>query len=492
VFDVTDAVADSASGGARDPASLDTADLLTRNQHLDLDQQLGRSVWLAHADGEQVTARAATAAVFDDQTFSRDTATEETARYVALSSPHLVPVLGVADRHDSTWLVSAYVEGVSLARLMCAATLTPVQAAYLAEGVLRGLAQLHRNGVAHGRLTSANVQVGTDGVPRLTDWALSGLAHSRGLDRARADDVEGARTLLAELAANADLPAVHHQGTYVGLLTALADPDPAEDAATLAARMWLAVLAAVGDETSMAVPRSEICRLVTVLVRRSTPDGDDQDRPRRPEPIRVPTLLPSRLLPHADPLSGATRRRLRHRGVAAALVGVLLVGGCLFGRAPAERILGWGGSAPNHASPPDEDAGTAGRRSDTPARDESATRRVPSFGPPQAGDITAVELRALGPCTAPGTCTMQITVRITSTGEYLEVSARLAVVNRCTGAVRTLPAGTVNTQPGWTSAFLTTSVALPDSAAVGVVAVTVAPARAASPPLRITADRGSC
>jgi hypothetical protein len=117
---------------------------------------------------------------------------------------------------------------------------------------------------------------------------------------------------------------------------------------------------------------------------------------------------------------------------------------------------------------------------------------MPSFGPKQAGDITAVELRALGRCSAGGTCTMQTTVRITPTDDYREVSARLAVVDRCTGDVRKVPAGTVLTQPGWTSTFLTTSTRLPDSPRLGVVAITTGPARATSPPLRITGDGGRC
>lgn len=481
-------LSDSTDDQPREPAVTAPAGLLISSAHLDLDRQLGRSVWLAHAEGRRVAGRAAAAAVFDDLSFERKTALDETARYAAVSSPHLVPLLGIADRDDAVWLVSAYVEGVSLARLMGAATLTPVQAAYLAEGLLRGLAELHHHGIAHGRLTADNVLVGRDGVPRLTDWALAGLARSRGSAETRVEDLTGARALLALLAENADRPIVHHQGTYVGLLAALRDADPADDAPGLAARTRLALLAAVGDETSMAAPRSELHRVVDVLVCRTTSDGDDLDGARRSLPVPVPTTLPRGSLAGDDRSDGWSRRRVLRLGLVGAVVVALLVVGW-FGRAPATRLLNGSDDGPAIQAPDragQSDAGLPG----APSR--SAPRPLRSFGPSAAGSITGIELRTLGTCEPGRTCTMQTTVRITPTSESLEITARLAVVNRCTGAVRRFPAGHVVTEPGWSTTFLTALVPMPRDGPLGVVAVTTTPARAASPPLRFPADRGRC
>lgn len=488
---MADRLSDSTDDQPRGAASSEPADRPTVFAHLDLDRQVGRSVWLAQADGEPVAARPATAAVFDDRAFERGTALGEVARYAAVSSSHLVPVLGVADRDDAVWLVSEYVEGVSLARLMSAATLTPVQAAYVAEAVLRALAELHHHGIAHGRLSADNVQVGTDGVVRLTDWALAGLARSRGFGEARLDDLANARSLLAQLAENADRPVVHHRGKHVGLLAALADSDPVDDAPGLAARTRLALLTAVGDETSMAVPRSELRRLVGVLACRTTPNGDsDGSRPSLPVP--VPTMLPRGSLAETDRTAPPSRRRLRRLGVAAALV-VALLGGGWFARAPALQILeGDGGPAATQTAPDqaEQDPSDTGR--DRPSHEKRTPRPLPSFGPAAAGSITGVELRTLGSCRPGQGCTLQTTVRITPTGDSLSIIARLAVVERCTGKVQRFPAGSVVTEPGWSTAFLTTSVSLPDDGPLGVVAMTTAPVRAAAPPLWFPADRGHC
>ena len=492
-------MAHSVTGSPSDGSHDAVGEPLTRFHQLDLDRQLGAAVWLARADGELVAARAATAAVFDPDSRSRDAALERAAVLASLRSAHLVRLLGLAEREDATWLVSEYVEGVPLSRLLAAATLTPVQAGYIAVRLLRGLAGMHGNGVPHGRLSAANVLVGVDGEPRITDWTVASLAQARGFDDATAEDVAAVRGLVADLARNADRPVVRHLGTFDGLMAELervGRPDGVEAAAASADRLEHAHLAAVGDATSMAGTRAEIGALVATLARRSGPNG----RPHtdtRPAPVRVPPMLPSGRLSEADWNRG--RRRLLRRTVAVLALAAVLAGGYAFGREPAgdlvDRLLNRD-RAPTNSQPvpqPGKEEPTPGVTPGGTANPSRTTPRpVPVLAPSSAGAVTAVTIRPLATCARGGTCVLRATARITPAGQPREVGVEVSVVNRCTGVVRTVPAGTVTAQPGWTSVFLTASVALPRAGSLAAVAVTTAPARAASPPLLVPATGGSC
>jgi tRNA A-37 threonylcarbamoyl transferase component Bud32 len=472
---------------------------LTRFQQLDLDRQLGTSVWLARADGEPVAARLATASAIDPETRGLDAALEQTAALASLRSPHLVPLLGVANHGDGTWLVSQYVEGVSLSRLIGAATLTPVQAGYIALRLFQAVAYLHENGVAHGRLTSANVMVGVDGEPRLSDWALLSLAHVRGFEETAHRDLTDAHRLVAELAHDADRPVIRHLGRYDGLMEGLERAGRAGDgwdAAGSASHLEQVLTAWVGETTGIASPRAEIGVLVTALARRRSPQ-DGSDGTPRPTPVPVPVVLPSGRLSEAN-WHRARRRPWLGAGIAVLVVAAVAAGGFVFGKEPAGELVDWvlnrGGAQsagplprtdPMHPSPSPSTGDGVSSGLPTP-------RPVPEFAPTRAGAFTAVSIRPLAPCSQGSTCLLRLTARITPAASSREVAMQVRVANRCTGAVRTTPAETVTVQPGWTSVFVTTSVRLPRAGSLAAVAVTTAPARAASPPLLVPATGGSC
>ena len=484
----------SPSGGSQDAAGRP----LARFEELDLDRQLGSSVWLAHADGDLVTARVATAAVFDPGSQSRDAGLEMTAALAAVHTPQLVPLVGIADRNDTTWLVSEYVEGVPLSRLVAAATLTPVQAAYVAARLLHGVAQLHDAGICHGRLTAANVLIGVDGEPRLTDWALASLADARGFDDTVAQDLTGARRLVADLARNADRPVVRRRGRFHDLMAELDRVSTDEDAgaAASAERLEHALLDAVGDATSMAGTRSEIGALVVTLVRRRSPHDAAEDTPR-PSPVPVPETLPSGRLSEADWHRTTPRPWLR-AGIAVLVVAALAAGGYAFAKEPAGNLVDWvlnrgdehrAGPLPRTDRTPTS-PGTSTGDGEGPAG--QAPGPVPELGPARAGAITGVSLRPLTGCSPGSTCLLRVTARITPSTSSREVVMQVSVANRCTGAVRTAPTETVTAQSGWTSVFVTSSIRLPKAGSLAAVAVTTAPARAASPPLLVPATGGSC
>ena len=471
----------------------------TRLERLELQHQLGNAVWLARADDEVVTARIATAEAFDVESPHRGAGLRRAEQLAALRSPQLVPLIGVAERNDAVWLVSAFIEGVPLSRLLSAATLAPVQAGYVAVRLLQGVAHLHEAGIGHGRLTADNVLVGVDGELRLTDWVVASLAHAHP-DEVVAVDLSAVRGLVAGLARNADRPVVRHHSTYDDLMSALeragrgeSDPRAAESAA----RLEEVLLATVGDATSMAGPRAEIAAVVTTLVRRSTGVAHPVTR-RRPEAVPVPAMLPSGRLSEADwHLPG--RHRWLRLGVALVVVAALLGGGYAVGREPAgkllDRVLGRDQSPGAQQTP--TDGGTPSSTSSpgpgsTSGPAEPTPRPVPELGPAGSGAVTGVTLRSLAACSPGSTCLLRATARITSASQSRQIVLAVSVVNRCSGKVRRGGAESVTAQPGWTSVYVTIPVELPRAGALAAVALTTAPDRAVSPPLLVPPTGGSC
>jgi len=133
-------------------------------------------------------------------------------------------------------------------------------------------------------------------------------------------------------------------------------------------------------------------------------------------------------------------------------------------------------------------AGRSGSASSSPPEPDGPPIVPPA--PAAAGSVTAVDLRLLAPCAPGAPCTMRLLVRLVPAADPQVVTWSYRIVDRCTGATvtDTAPGGSVTVPAGGERAAALGTVTLPAAHAVAVVAVTDAPAAAASPPAIV----GSC
>lgn len=417
------------------------------------------------------------------------------------NTDHLVPFLGVSTVDGTPWLVSTYVPGVMLDRLLVVATLTPFQAASIAGEIYAGLAALHGAGGAHGRLSARTVRVGADGVVRLTDWVGAAIPqpHERSLGSdpgvdaavARSGDLDAARAIVAELARNADRPVVRHGGpedrVLAGLVRFGANDRPTA-ALSIEAELRTMVRNACGVGFTHVDAHAELARLVEVASRHLRADGHVPDA--RQSLARVgkrTSALPDRRLSAAD-----WRSPKRHRVAWAAVAVVVLVAGAVVvargpGRSLADRVL-----HRHRAAATSTTNGSGGHARTATAAGAGSPRPVPVLAPASAGVVSRVSLRPLTSCAPGGRCEVRLTVGVKQAPTVRRVQWTVTVIDRCTGARTAAATGVLVAAPQTTSAFTTRTVRLPKGKDLAAVAVTTTPAKAASAPVLIPATARRC
>ena len=456
-----------------------------------LSRPLGNSTWLARLDDTAVTARLVTGPVAAP---SLEPPTDPQPR---LPDPrNVVAFFGTQLLDGAAWSVSEFVAGVSLDRLLGIAILTPAQAVHIASSIFTGLADLHAAGLVHGSLTSRKVMIGTDGTVRLSGWAAFGASTSA--KKARVADLDAGCAVVTELVRNADRPVGRHHPGGSRLLvqlerlasggtpadahstaTALADGLAAADGVTAGSALLCAELGALSNASIKHVPGAE---------REPRPPQPTRRRPRPTAAADQPRSPDGR-----NPLSGADWGRSRRgRLVWGAAVVVLVVAGLAFtvGRGPITSLL----DRVLHRTPASTAAQNPGSHNTTDVR----LHPVPAFGPPSAGVVRQVTLHPTAPCRPGHACPVRIHVRVAPSNQPHRVSWRIVTVNRCTRKPHVPADGTLRARgtfvlpAGTRSASAERRIALPKLPALGVVAVTHKPARAASEPVRVPPRQASC
>jgi tRNA A-37 threonylcarbamoyl transferase component Bud32 len=90
-----------------------------------------------------------------------------------LRHPNIVPLYEVGQAKGMPYLVSGYVQGVTLADLLTARQLPPREAAELVAVVAEALQYAHEQGVIHRDVKPSNIMVSNDGTPHLMDFGLA-------------------------------------------------------------------------------------------------------------------------------------------------------------------------------------------------------------------------------------------------------------------------------------------------------------------------------
>lgn len=407
------------------------------------------------------------------------------SRLAEVRHPSLVPVLSVGEREEAVWVVSELDRGRPLRRLLAIATLTPVQAARVAVGILDGLRALHEVGLWHGGLDEDTVHVGETGEIRLGGWGLGVDRHD--VEAGRAGDDEMAVRLLGRLTGHVGRPGHHRPVQAAALLRALADCEAGrgEPAALLAAARETATALLAGATAERAA--RELAALIAML-ERDRAAAPAAAAPRRPAPA-TPARPPHALLSHDAVWRPAPNwGRWLAAGLGAAIL-VALVGAVVVARPHLQvRPL----TTASRPTPSPVTRATPTPAPPTAPPTAAGARPVPVLAPPTAGPITAVEIQPLqGACEPGAQCAVQVTVRLQPQPAATDVRWSLRTIDRCTGASSTLPGASVTALAGWAYVYGTSWPTLPAGHPLAVVAVTDTPAAAASPPV-LAGGSGTC
>lgn len=344
---------------------------------------------------------------------------------------------------------------IGLPRLLDLARLTPTQAITLAVDVLA-------TGSGSPPAPAA-VEVGPDGRARL-----------RGAAGARADSPAALLVALAAAARHGPPPTGRAAESLTALDTAAAQAAAGCDARALAEPLQ-ALVAAAGPAA-----RLELVRLVAAATGRA---------PGGPAPGSIPAI-PTPVAPGTGPSGGAAswkgpggwrvglRRTVRRTWpwvASIAVLAVVLVVELLILRDDVARDVGA--------------LLDAGR--DAPTSAPTGPPPLPPVAPAAAGGVLGVDLRAVRLCTPGAACEVRVQVRVGAAPVEQTVAWDYRVLDRCTGAGRTVAGGSAVVVPGGDRVDVVGTVAVPPGEALAVVAVTREPAVTASPPLPVPAA-GTC
>ncbi len=145
--------------------------------HFELVEEVGRgafgSVWRARDTELDRTVAVKVPRPGQFSQSSREQFLREARAAAQLSHPNIVSIYEVGLDDDRVYIVSDFVEGVSLAELLSAHRLSPREAIRLCVKVTLALDHAHENGVIHRDLKPSNIMLGENNEPFVMDFGLA-------------------------------------------------------------------------------------------------------------------------------------------------------------------------------------------------------------------------------------------------------------------------------------------------------------------------------
>lgn len=376
---------------------------------------------------------------------------------------------------------------VPLDQLLSVVVLSPAQALVLAVRVLDAVGLALTGNGTHPADTQR--------------WTVA-LGPAGEVDVRRAPEGQGARTtdLLEQLGQNARRLPAHPRPEQLELLRVLeaAAADPHPEPGPRARQLEGTVTEVLGHD---AAPRlaGQLARLVGAFAHiapsvsaTTTPGGSAGVGP---DPLRA--VPPRRPLDHRAPrrpvVGRPVRRRRRARTRRTALV-LLFLAAAVAGSAYVV-LRDPGADGTGAAAREDRGTTTTPSGSGAKASQKKATppaRGVATMAPRQAGQVTGVQVQKVGACTPGAPCPVTVTVHLRPSASTQSVVWRVGAARLCsTGTTWSQPVA-VTAQPGWTTVYASSSVAVPPGRSLALVALTSAPARAQSPPVPVAGSSPGC
>lgn len=287
---------------------------------------MGRVYLGQSPSGRLVAVKVIRPELADDPDFRRRFAQEVTAAR-RVSGIFTAPVVDADPDGPRPWMVTAFVEGPSLADAVASQGPLPVASVLtLAAGLAEGLGAVHAAGVVHRDLKPSNVLLASDG-PRIIDFGISRAADMTGLTRG--GDVVGSPGFMSpEQAEGRPVGRATDIFSLGGVLVYAATGEPPFGAGSPSALLYRVVYgaAATGNVPAELRPLIERClakdpdaRPTTdqLLAELGSPEpGEDWltwERPAVWQPASLhQTELDERIAELADPRQAADASRARN------------------------------------------------------------------------------------------------------------------------------------------------------------------------------------
>lgn len=206
-----------------------------------------------------------------------------------------------------------------------------------------------------------------------------------------------------------------------------------------------------------------------------------------PRPAALTRHAPSR--PHRRSRAVLHRRTRRRRVALVVLVlaAVLAGSGYVVLGGPGAGILESLGRG-SHAAAPATSAPAL------PSKQSQAHRgrAVPALAARHAGPITGVTVHKTARCRPGALCPVTVAVHVRPASTTRAVSWKVGSARLCKRGIAWSPRTTVTARPGWRTVNARSSVRVPMGRSLALIALTVAPARAQSRPVRVTGSSRHC